>query len=388
MRKILYTGAFRFPAGDAAAARVFAVGKLLETIGGRVDFAGWEKSASKHGRYQYRGQDCFAQAEFRDRERWFVARFFGFIFRGKRTLKWILKNNNYDIIVAYNPPVFFSLGLLLLARLYRFHLVLDNTEWYESSHLPGGRFGPAAFENWLRMVLIYPLFNNIICISKFLERHFTGRNVIRIPPLTVDLACPTVKPDLSKCVNFIYAGEMGRKDKLFAFIRVLPELQNVLQRRILLRIVGVTWAEYANKLEGEGINLGVYQSLVECYGRVSRECVGQLYENSHFSVFMREDRRYALAGFPTKAVESWSNGCPIITNRVGDVGVVAKDMVDSIIVEDGDMVGKLSSSLVEIIANGKYLQMSNECVLKSNRLFHINSYRLRFSKFFARFCPI
>jgi len=50
LRKIIYTGAFKFPDGAAAAARVLGVGKALREIGYEVEFAGWEKEEREEDR--------------------------------------------------------------------------------------------------------------------------------------------------------------------------------------------------------------------------------------------------------------------------------------------------------------------------------------------------
>jgi glycosyltransferase involved in cell wall biosynthesis len=384
MKKILYTGAFRFPDGDAAAARVFSVGQLFSRGGATVSFAGWEKSSHEGGHYWYHGHDCYSQSEFREGTLGHIRRLCAFFLRGSKTLKWIWRNRGYDVVVAYNPPVLFSLGLLLCAKLMGVQVVLDSTEWYEGSHLPGGRFGPAAIENWLRMRVVYPLFRHVICISHFLERHFEGRNVINVPPLTTEAAASTIKPPISKSVCFIYAGDAGKKDRLLPFIRVLPSLSHFLGRPVLLRIAGLEWNSLCSLFEDDDIDAEIFRPFVECHGRISRNRVFELYGKSHFSVIFREDKRYARAGFPTKAMESWSHGCPIITNKVGDLGELARDKEDSIIVEEGDLVARLGETLKDIIDGGLYSSMSIKSRTKALEMFTLNAHGQSFALFMER----
>ena len=382
MRSVLYTGAFRFPDGDAAAFRVYSVGKLFEEAGYSVAFAGWEKSPDEQ--YKYKGYDCYPQAEFRERQRSLVGRLFGFMFRGIKTLKWFSRNRRFDIVVAYNPPAIFSFLLFVMCWKWKVHLILDSTEWYDGDHLPGGRFGPAAIENWIRMRLVYPLFRNIICISRFLEHHFAGRNIINIPPLMNGTAITAEKPPLNSRVVFVYAGDAGKKDRLLSFIKALPRMQELLQREVLLQIAGQNWDALRLMLNNEGIDSAVFAPFIRCHGRVSREEVNELYEQSHFSVFFREDKRYAYAGFPTKAMESWANGCPIITNPIGDVSVLAQDMEDAIIVNESDIENQLPISLRIIIDSDRYTKMSANCREKANRQFSIAAYRAEFARFVGR----
>ena len=381
MKRVLYTGAFRFPEGDAAAARVYAVGQLFEQINCSVSFAGWETSQYADGYYRYKGHDCYSQAEFRERDLGAVVRLLGFFFRGYRTLRWLWHRREYDVVVAYNPPALFSLGLLLTGWALGFRVVLDSTEWYEGAHLPGGRFGLAAAENWVRMRLVYRLFRHVICISRFLEEHFAGRNVVNIPPLTVESCALLEKPPITTEIAFVYAGEAGRKDRLLPFIQALPGINELLQRPVLLRIAGMNWDVLSQFMKTQGMEPALYQSLVECYGRVSRDRVRTLYAISHFSILFREDRRYARAGFPTKAVDSWSQGCPIITNAVGDLGLLAIDMVDSIVVDEASIAQRMPVVLREIVEADLYSQMSSACCIKARQYFTFDSCRHEFEAF-------
>ena len=105
---------------------------------------------------------------------------------------------------------------------------------------------------------------------------------------------------------------------------------------------------------------------------------------SHFSVLFREDKRYARAGFPTKAVESWCSGCPIITNRVGDLGMLASHMVDAILVDEGEIAARLPEALNTIIDGDRYSQMSADSQMKAIRLFTLAAHQQPFANFARR----
>ncbi len=384
MTKVLYTGGFRFPEGDAAAGRVYAVGQFFEQFNCTVSFAGWEKSRSEDGYYRYKNHDCFSQGEFRDCQLNTASRLIGFLFRGFKTLKWLWHHREYDVVVAYNPPALFSLGLLLTGWVVGSRVVLDNTEWYEGSHLPGGRFGPASIENWVRMQLVYPLFRHVICISRLLEDHFSGRNVVRLPPLIVEFCYPAEKPSVETMVSFIYAGEAGKKDKLLPFIKTLPNIHKLLNRPVLLRIAGMDWEMLCKLMKSENIDHENFKNYVECYGHVNRDRVKELYAISHFSILFRENQRFAHAGFPTKAMESWFNGCPIITNPVGDLGFLAKDMVNAILVDENLIEERIPIALKMIVDDYLYLSMSTACIKDALHFFTLDAYRGEFQKFAAQ----
>ena len=59
MSKIIYTGAFRFPNGDAAAPRVLNNAKLLRELGYKVIFVSWggpprKEDKDENGFYRYK----------------------------------------------------------------------------------------------------------------------------------------------------------------------------------------------------------------------------------------------------------------------------------------------------------------------------------------------
>lgn len=384
MKRLLYTGAFRFPQGDAAAFRVDAVAQLFEENGFRASFAGWEKPTEGADHYLHRGNDCYPQGEFRERELGLVSRLAGFLLRGHKTLRWLKQQPKLDVVIAYNPPALFALRLLLAGRRGGFRVVLDSTEWYEAEHLPGGRFGPAALENWLRMRIVYPRFAHVICISRLLEQHYRGRNVVNIPPLAAPRAASDARPPIEDGVFFLYAGDAGKKDRLMPFIQALPELQRVLDRPVLLRIAGQDREGLRRLLRAEGLDEERLLPFVECLGRVSRDEVMRLYGRSHFSVLFREDKRYARAGFPTKAVESWSAGCPILANAVGDFGALARDGVDALVIEERDLATRLPTVLRSILEAGSYPRMSTEAARRAQELFSPQAHRDDVARFVER----
>lgn len=171
--KFLYTGAFRFPDQDAAAKRVLNVSKALPT-NIEVEFAGWEDNYKGDSVYNYQSYQCFSQGELLSKNNIFL-RLLSFLFKGWKTFNWLRKRERYDGIILYNPPFIFALTMLMYCKFKKIKLILDSTEWYESEHLIGGRYGIASIENYLRMKCAYPLFTNVIVISAFLSNIFSAR---------------------------------------------------------------------------------------------------------------------------------------------------------------------------------------------------------------------
>lgn len=383
MKSVLYTGAFRFPEGDAAAKRVFMIGRLFTENDYKVSFAGWEQHKAGCGHYTYEAHDCYPQSEFRVGNEGRLRRFVGFVFRGCRTLRWLWRRPHFDIVVAYNPPALFSLGLIAMSRVRRFILVLDNTEWYESSHLPGGRLGLAAAENWLRMKIAYPFFKNVICISRYLEQVYSGRNTILVYPLD-DISDPKrLVKDLNEKMRFLYAGQPGKKDEILSFIKALPDIQTQVGKPVSLTIAGIDWSDFERLAAEHNVEANAYRHLVQCLGYLSKEHVKRLYQNHHFSILFRERKRYALAGFPTKAVESWAFGCPIIMNPVGDVSSLAVNMKTAIIVATEEVSETLPKQLQIIASSDLYERMQDHCIQLYKERFTIKANADKFTDFIA-----
>lgn len=382
-KTILYTGAFRFPDHDAAAFRVFSIAELLKSNGQNVVFAGWERPPGAGQHYVHGNYDCFSQDEFRYGTSNPFRRLLEFMFRGRKTVRWIWKNrDNFDAIIAYNPPVFFSLMLLLIGKFVPFKVILDCTEWYESAHLPGGRFGLAALENWLRMNFVYKLFDNVICISAFLENHFTALNSVRIPPMLPHVdCCQLERPDIRFGINFIYAGEAGQKDRLTRFISRLPRIQELIRNKIQIHIVGMTRGQLSTLLVENCLDENKLSEHIVCHGRISREEVFQVYDICHFSVLFRDQRRYAIAGFPTKAMESLHRGCPIITNAVGDLSECITHELNAFVLEEPQLEQLLPGYLSHASSNGNHARMVGSAKKAAELNFSSAVYQERLEKF-------
>jgi glycosyltransferase involved in cell wall biosynthesis len=312
--KFLYTGAFRFPNQDAAAKRVLNVSKALPK-NSDVEFAGWEENYKGNSVYTYQGYKCFSQAELLSQSNIFL-RLLSFLFKGWKTFKWLQKRERYDGVVLYNPPFIFALTMLMYCKVKNIKLILDSTEWYESEHLIGGRYGIAAIENYLRMKCAYPLFANVIVISEFLAEYFKDKgvkNIVRVLPLSESFE-GELAPNIP-VIKLVYIGNLGKKDKLDSIFNfVIKHKEN-----IELDIAGVNEKDFFDIYPHLLNHKGNYNNVIRFHGRIDSDRVKKLYLQASFSVFFREKKRYALAGFPTKFIESVCFSVPVITNPIGDI---------------------------------------------------------------------
>lgn len=382
--KVLYTGAFRFPKGDAAAKRVAMVAKLLEENRCHVTFAGWEASQTPFQEYRYQDRPCFSMNELDQKVSTPVRKLIGYLKQGGKTLSWLkTRPHTFDAVIAYNPPALFANRLRQLGKMKGFCTILDNTEWYDNSHLPGGTFGPVALENMARMQMAYRRFDDVICISKFLEARYNNRNVINIPPLTEVLAAVPDPHSHTGPVSILYAGNLGRKDKLDSFIKALPRIQMRVGRPVRLRIAGMEHAALISVLD-KSADITAALSHVECLGSLTPDSVKAEYLSCHFSVIVREDKRYAWAGFPTKVPESLGYACPVIANRVGDIGNMLTDGHDAILACEDTFMDRLPDAIARALEPGQHKAMRTAALDTAGRHFTTQAHIADMRRFLER----
>ena len=99
------------------------------------------------------------------------------------------------------------------------------------------------------------------------------------------------------------------------------------------------------------------------------------YQVSDFSIILRENKRYAEAGFPTKFVESIACGVPVIANKVGDIQKYITEYEVGFLIDNDNIFNNLSS----IISSYSVSQLSKEkmkkkCFLLAKERFMFDSY--------------
>jgi glycosyltransferase involved in cell wall biosynthesis len=342
---ILILGAFRFPNGDAAAARVLGVGKALRSAGYEVAFAGWEQSeraedSDGKGGFSYEGFSYCSQGEFRTGQLSPIHRLLRYLLAGRNTLKWLkaIGTENVRAIVTYHGGSLFLLRLALFCRLRGIKLIADCTEWYDPEGLVGGRFGIAHLDNEFRMRFVNRLIGRLIVISHFLQDYYCARScqVVRVPP-TIDLSeqkWPVIVEQYSRTVlSLVYAGVPGKKDLLSSALYGIHLLKNE-GVSIVLNLLGPSRADLLACVEGDERLLDGLEGALVFHGRVAQELVPRVVAQSDFSILLRPVKRVSSAGFSTKLVESLAAGVPVIANRTGDIDLYVKDGQEGILLAD------------------------------------------------------
>ena len=329
---VVYVGQFKLPDRDAAATRVRAVADALNLAGYKVTLigddytgpAGTDRSLPARRRMTIAGKRGFDYL--------FAAS--GYL-RRMRSLDW----PTIAAVICYPGSAALVWRLRRLCRRRAIPFIIDSTEWFETEHTLGGRFGPFALDSELRMRWLHKRAGNLVCISSFLTAYYArqGCNVIRIPPLLgADAECfPNGSPISSEAqtaaLTLVYAGFSGRKELLS---EIVGGVQGARRHGIdvSLRVVGLTEAQLSTTLKRDGAPPDL--DGIACHGWLRRDAARRIVAAADFTVILRPQRRFANAGFPSKFVESLSLGVPVIANGTSDIPEYLKDGLDGFLLNE------------------------------------------------------
>jgi glycosyltransferase involved in cell wall biosynthesis len=240
-----------------------------------------------------------------------------------------------DLIVVYGGWTAYALRAVYWRYRYGTKIAVDVVEWYDGTHMVGGRFGAVHASAKFALRFLYPRFDGIVCISEYLERYYAARSkavILRVPP-TVTIGRARHFASLSEdtkrrddVTTYIFAGNPGKKELLANILSAFHELAS--EKPVgALRFVLVGISE--NVLAGYYSRWGDVPGL-EIRGRLPQEQVWRLVAEADYSVLFREDAVFSRAGFSTKFVESIFCGTPVIGNLTGDLHKYLLDDVTGI----------------------------------------------------------
>jgi glycosyltransferase involved in cell wall biosynthesis len=344
--EIIYVGNFRFPEGDAGSARVRGMGMALRDAGYSVAVAGLEDRAfpqdiQSDGRACREGLYYYPAKNFGSTKTARIRRGIYHYATASATMDRLpaIVSNATRAIIVYDGGTPLILRLLKFCRQRNIALIADCTEWYDPRHVPGGRFGPWRWDSESRMRWLLPKIGSVIAISSYLERYYRERGceVLRVPPL-VDLRAPCWKP-ISPVVredseiHLMYAGTPYKKDLLAEALRAIIRLRSE-GLPVKIHLVGATREGLGKWMTEDASFVDDLGDAAVCYGRLPQLQVLEKLTTADFTILLREDKRYAHAGFPTKLVESLAAGVPIITNATSDIAEYVRDGCEGILLEN------------------------------------------------------
>lgn len=248
---------------------------------------------------------------------------------GARTVSWLdAQEIRPTHVFVYGGSAQYMLRLIPWCRKNSVPLIADVVEWYDPTHMSGGIFGPFNLSAQLALRYLYPRCDGLVVISTLLADYYKSKGcvVVRIPP-TLDViatADRTRVRDASR-LKLVYAGTPGKKDMLASVIKSVESVDPK-GLRIELLVIGPSLQEVIKMLGGTEIPLAV-----EVLGKVPQIAVRDHVAAADFTVLLRQPRRFANAGFPTKFVESMAAGTPVISNLTSDIGLYLRDGVEGLV---------------------------------------------------------
>ncbi|WMT92940.1 glycosyltransferase [Pelagibacterium sp. H642] len=271
----------------------------------------------------------------------------------------LVAGERYHAAVLYNPSNALSLLLRIMTLVRDIHAALDITEWYEYDHLSSWR---AKAEVFLRMNISYKLFSRMIFITEYLSRCYNPRIGKVIPPLVERPARGSSTKNMELVpLKILYAGFPGKKDRIDLLIAWINKVN--FPHEIQLILAGPR----ADELD---LSSSAQNFQIVALGPVDRETVFQLYRECHISAIIRDDARYEWAGFPTKSVEGWSLGVPVLVMSHSHFAKRAREYGAAAVIEASDPVGSLERVLWKIYLEGDYLDKMRAASFRLSRDHH------------------
>ena len=324
---IAYVGSFKFPEGSASSQRVLGVAKTIVLAGYDVVVGAGSESTGNgcfkekqytygHKRVTYEiTRDTPANSKSRSQKLNYLLSD-----GGKKTVNWLDEKNTLPkAVIYYGTNSSFIRRLKSWCQKKNIPLIVDVVEWYDPGHL-GGNFSILNLENKFALKFLIPKCDGVIAISKLLESYYSkiNPNVVRVPildNLSDDFELKHV--EWKKPYKLIYAGDSGggKKDLLNVVIEEVATRPSEFQ----LDIYGISSKDLMSFDVFKENEQYIGSTNIIAHGKVSRNKVLEGLERSHFVPLLREDKKYAMAGFPTKMVEAMSMGIPLICNLTGDM---------------------------------------------------------------------
>lgn len=308
---IIYYGGFSLPDKNAAANRVVNNGKLFDSLGFKTVFLGADYGCHFGGINKLK-DNMYEEAHPTSSSEW-LKNILCFL-----NLKRLVSNyEDVKMVLLYNVPFI----TLLLAKSFfskkGITVSYDCTEW---SQYTEGSFLKKVFkyiDEFFVRCFAHRVADKMIVISKMMEKAYKSNpKLLRLPPLVdVDNSIwhQKIEKD-TRAFTFCFAGfPGGNKESLDKVVEAFSELY---ENNIKLKIVGMGCSEFEKLYPNVKINDKKY---IEFLGKQTHEETIKNILACDCYIFIRPSDRRNNAGFPTKFVESFTCGVPIITTDVSDI---------------------------------------------------------------------
>ena len=355
-KQIIYWGGFELPDKNAAAHRVMANAKLLRDFGVEVVFLGM--SSDNFTGIRKASETVYEEPHPSTNRQWA-----GHLVSLSNLRHVANQCANLKAIILYNLPFITLLRVKLAFRSCK--VIYDCTEWTpvtEGSLLKRlfKRLDGFAVRHWLPYMT-----DALIVISRRMEQAYAKRShVLRLPPL-IDaddsIWQQAIAP--SDTFEFLYAGVLDNsKDSLDAIVSAFHSLP---YSHVRLRVIGVTEEDFLRYYPSFKSSPAMSDDRILFMPRQSHEETVRHVLNCGCYVFIRPSDLRNNAGFPTKFVEAFTCGVPIIATDISDIRFYVRPNIQIIpSIDEHDLVEAMTAAV------------KNECHKPSlDKTFHYANYR-------------
>jgi glycosyltransferase involved in cell wall biosynthesis len=345
-KTILYIGAFKLPAGNAAAQRVRSNAKIFRDLGYRVILVGFDAIKGDSRTLVRRGSfaaDGFHQLviNINGSHRTRLLRRISPVIPSRLMRMRFGK----PTVICYNYLTIPQAIIQASCRRRGLSFLPDVTEWYGADGNAPFRDGIKWIDTTLRMRVLNRLANAFVVTSPFIERFYqkSGKPILLLPTLfdRQAIGIDTFEGTDFSTLRVIYAGspfnvnarrpEPSKMKERLDIVIALVASANAAGALYHLDVFGVTAAQYLRAFPQSADQLREAAPWLTFRGSVAQKEVLVAMKNAHFSIFLREEHRVNLAGFPSKFAESISCGTPVITNimeNISDYAVEGRNCIE------------------------------------------------------------
>lgn len=333
---IIYVGPYSFPDGGAAARRIFGNCCTLRELGYEIVITSGDVANEGHNNGEYEGFKVVSLNERTVEGLPKLLKHITYLNMGKKTIDWLNRlDSKPKAVILYSGYTPYLRHLLRWSKANKVPIIFDSVEWYQAKNKLMTFLSPYYLNIEFSMRYYSPKVKNVIVISRYLESHYESKNcnVVRIPPTLDTSIIAPVQRDKNNKLELAYAGSPGHKDLLN---NILDAVLNIDEdgKTLQLNIAGITGNELLqyDSLKAKGYTR--VPKVFNCKGMVSHGSAIRMVGTADFSVLLRPPEKYAMAGFPTKFVESMAVGTPIITNITSDLADYLHDGDEGLICAD------------------------------------------------------
>lgn len=386
-RLVVYLGPFSFPNGGAAARRILGNAQAIRDAGYTVLIASGQSADDGAISSVFEGFEVLSLGERNAEHLPRLLKHFSYVNMGAKTLAWLdsLSHPPYAVVLysGYSP---YLLRLIPWAKRNGVRLVFDAVEWYQPDSTPG-YLSPYQLNIEFAMRTLLPRVPNIISISSYLHNHYAARGChsLIVPPLldTAKTAHRETGRDPSQPLNLVYAGTPGKKDLLDNIMNAVLQLR-LKGLNLRLTVAGIAPTASARYRSIQHAAPSLVENTIQFAGILSHDASLDLVRGADFSLLLRQDARYAMAGFPTKFVESLTVGTPVIANLTSDLAQHLRDGETGFVCAGpsaGDLMAGLSSAAA--LSTESHSAMRRACRSQAQHAFDYRKFTESISSFFS-----